>query len=177
MIRHHDGTASTAQPRSLRSYASESPGFAAPPGAVPVVPSRRTTIGVPAIGSGTTATLIPATLPTLSPVPDPAVPARRHRGAANPRLPKATTVPRPGGRWRPWTQRRSAQYGAQSIRALLRPTSAAQRVTMRSWAHCPACGSSNLRCFPGKHRHLWGGRGRTIAVPHARSSRPIVRNV
>jgi len=54
------------------------------------VPSRRTTIGVPATGSGTTATLIPATVPTLSPVSDPTVPARRHRGAAYARLLKAT---------------------------------------------------------------------------------------
>src|SRR5262245_15676650 len=60
---------------------------------------------------------------------------------------------------------------------LLRPTSAAQRATMRSWACRLACRSSNLRYFPYKHRHLWGGRGRTLAVPHARSSGPIVRNV
>jgi len=32
---------------------------------------------------------------------------------------------------------------------LLRPTSAAQRVTMRSWAHCLACGSSNLPRLKG----------------------------
>jgi len=177
MIRHHDGTASTAQPRSLRSYASESPGFAAPPGAVPWCrpagrPSgcQRSARGRRPPSSRRPSQPYPRSR-TL-PCPPAVTEARRIPGCS-----RRPTVPRPGGRWRPWTQRRSAQYGAQSIRALLRPTSAAQRVTMRSWAHCPACGSSNLRCFPGKHRHLWGGRGRTIAVPHARSSRPIVRNV
>jgi hypothetical protein len=47
------------------------------------------------------------------PCPPAVTEVRRMPGCSRP-----PTAPRPGGGWRPWTQRRSAQYGAQSIRAL-----------------------------------------------------------